>query len=80
MWMPHPLTKEEKEQLKKLGARIRCIREEKEMSLQDLGNVIGKDRQSIQSVEKGKFNPSYIYLLQICEGLEIELDELVKGV
>ncbi|MBZ0098098.1 MAG: helix-turn-helix domain-containing protein [Taibaiella sp.] len=50
------------------------------MSLQDLGNAIEKDRQSIHSLEKGQFNPSYIYLLKVCKGLEIELDELVKDV
>lgn len=80
MWMPHPLSKSDKEQLKKLGARVKALRDEKGMSLQDLGNAIDKDRQSVHSLEKGQFNPSYIYLLEIAKGLGIELDELVKGV
>ena len=80
MWMPYPLSKKDKERLKKLGAKVKSIREGKGMSLADLGNAVDKDRQSIHSLEKGNFNPSYIYLTQICKGLEIELSELVEGV
>jgi len=39
---------------------------------------IFKDQQSIHKVESGEFNPSYIYLLEICEGLEITISELLN--
>lgn len=76
--MPWPLTNAEKKELLKLGKRIKTIREQKGLSLEDVGKKIGKDRQSIHKLEKGEFNPSYIYLQALCKGLEIELSELFK--
>lgn len=74
--MPQPINNEQKEDLIKLGERVRTVRQSKGLSLQDVADKIGKDRQSIQRLEKGGFNPSYIYLLEICKGLEIEIKEL----
>ena len=76
--MPKPLDKLELEQLRKLGERVRTIREQKSFTLQQVGHAIGKDRQSIHRLEKGEFNPSYIYLLDICKGLEIDIVDLFK--
>ncbi|MFA6152874.1 MAG: helix-turn-helix transcriptional regulator [Chitinophagaceae bacterium] len=74
--MPQPINNEQKEDLIKLGERVRTVRQNKGLSLQDVADKIGKDRQSIQRLEKGGFNPSYIYLLEICKGLEVEIKEL----
>lgn len=63
--------------LKLLGQQIREIRLKKELSQAQLGLKIFKDQQSIHKVESGQFNPSYVYLLEICEGLEIELKDLL---
>ena len=67
------------EKLLQLGLRVKKLREEKGMSQTELAYKIGKDQPSINRLEKGKVNPSIIYLLQICEGLEISIDELVKS-
>ncbi len=48
------------------------------MTLQEVAHEIGKDRQSIHRLEKGEFNPSFIYLTEVCKGLGIELSDLVK--
>ncbi|MBN8669166.1 MAG: helix-turn-helix transcriptional regulator [Chitinophagales bacterium] len=77
--MPSKITKQQEKQLKKLGARIREIRQEKGMSLQDLAHSIDKDKQSISRVELGQSNPTFIYLTEVCKGLGIELSELVQG-
>ncbi len=77
--MPAPLNKQQEKQLKKLAARIREVRESKGLTLQEVAHAIGKDRQSIHRLEKGEFNPSYIYLTEVCKGLGIELSELVQG-
>lgn len=66
------------EELKLLGQRIRALRIEKGLSQAKLGLKIFKDQQSIHKVESGQFNPSYIYLLEICEGLEISIEELLR--
>lgn len=74
--MPWPLSDADKKELIELGKRIKTIREQKGMSLEHVGKRIGKDRQSIHKLEKGEFNPSYIYLLNLCKGLETEMSEL----
>lgn len=65
-------------ELKLLGKRIRSLRIAKGLSQAKLGLKIYKDQQSIHKVEAGQFNPTYIYLLEICEGLEISIFELLK--
>jgi putative transcriptional regulator len=69
---------EKSDELKILGNRIRELRIGKGLSQAKLGVLINKDQQSIHKIESGQFNPSYFYLLEICEGLEISLEELVK--
>ena len=76
--MPAPINKQQEKLLKKLADRVRTIREEKGMTLQEVAHEIGKDRQSIHRLEKGEFNPSFIYLTEVCKGLGIELSDLVK--
>lgn len=63
--------------LKDLGNRIRKIRKEKGMSQEQLAHKIYKDKQSIQRLESGNVNPSYIYLIQVCKGLEVELKDVL---
>jgi putative transcriptional regulator len=65
--------------LRKLGARIKQIRQEKGITQAELANSIGKDQQSLQRLEKGNINPSFYYLLEIAIGLEVDLSELLKG-
>lgn len=65
-------------ELKLLGTRIRSLRIEKGLSQAKLGLKIYKDQQSIHKVETGQFNPTYIYLLEICEGLDISILELLN--
>lgn len=65
-------------ELIKLGNRIRDLRISKQLSQAKLGLRILKDQQSIHKVETGNFNPTYLYLLEICEGLEISISELLN--
>jgi transcriptional regulator with XRE-family HTH domain len=64
--------------LKQLGAHIRKLREERNLSQSDLASAIGKDQQSIQRLEAGKINPSFYYLYQIAEGLSVNVVELTN--
>lgn len=63
--------------LKDLGVRIRIIRKDKGITQVQLAHAIGKDQQSIQRLEKGNINPSYIYLQEIANGLNVSLLELL---
>lgn len=64
--------------LKRLGERIREIRKGKGISQKTLAHSIGKDQQSIQRLEAGNINPSYYYLIEIANGLEIEPNKLLE--
>lgn len=67
------------ELLKDLGERIRTIRKDKGITQLQLAHSIGKDQQSIQRLEAGNINPSYIYLQEIADGLSITLLELLQS-
>ena len=62
-----------------LGLIVKELREEKGLSQTELAYKIGKDQPSINRLEKGKVNPSVIYLLEISEGLEMSIIELVNS-
>lgn len=64
--------------LKDLGAKIRTIRKEMGITQEQLAHSIGKDQQSIQRLEAGNINPTYVYLQEIAEGLNIPLLEMLK--
>lgn len=68
---------EKSEKLKRLGARIKELRHAKGLSQAKLGLLIQKDQQSINKVESGEFNPTYLYLLALSKGLEISVKELL---
>lgn len=65
-------------QLQRFGKKIKDIRESKGLTQAQLAHNIDKDRESIARLERGAINPTYIYLLEVCEGLEITIEELMK--
>jgi transcriptional regulator with XRE-family HTH domain len=72
-----PITRAQKQKLKILGKRIKALREERGLTLKELAYSIGKDPQSIHRLEMGDVNPSYLYLMDVCIGLEISISELL---
>lgn len=60
-----------------LGNKFRLARVAMGLSQATLAYKIGKDQQSINRLERGNINPSYIYLLEVCDGLGITLHELL---
>ena len=67
---------EKNEVLKSLGERVKNIRLSKGYTQMELAYKIGKDHPSINRLEKGKINPSYFFLYEIAEGLEIDIKEI----
>ncbi len=63
--------------LKNLGERIREIRERKGITQKQLAHAIDKDQQSIQRLETGKINPSIYFLLEVAQGLEVQLNTFI---
>ena len=65
-------------ELKKLGLRIKELRKMKNITQEELAHAIDKDQQSIQRLEAGKINPSFLYLQQIAKGLDVSLSEIFQ--
>jgi putative transcriptional regulator len=61
------------------GERVRKLRLEKNLSQRKLADIMGKDHPAISLLENGKTNPSFWFLLELSDALEINIDELVKG-
>jgi putative transcriptional regulator len=72
-----PISKKQKGSLKGLGLKLKALRQAKGLTLRELGYRIDKDPQSISRVEMGDINPTYLYLLELCEGLEISIVDLL---
>lgn len=71
------ISKAQRDKLKILGKRVKAIRNKKGLTLKELSYSIGKDPQSIHRLEMGDVNPSYLYLLDVCKGLEIDVADLI---
>ena len=72
------ISKIQQKQLKNLGLKLKKFRTEKGLTLKELGYIIDKEPQSISRVEMGDINPTYLYLLDVCKGLEIEISDLFE--
>lgn len=74
---PKQLSPKNLKRLKALGDRLKSVRGKR--TLKDISYPIGKEPQSLSRLENGKINPSYLYLLDVAESLNIDISELIKG-
>jgi DNA-binding XRE family transcriptional regulator len=63
--------------LKKVGKQVTALREKAGISQSELARLCQKDRQSIHAFEKGEYNASLVYLMEIAKALNVKLSELV---
>jgi putative transcriptional regulator len=56
--------------------RLKSARVAKDMSQEDLAKAVGVSRQTINSIEKGDYNPTIKLCISICKVLDKTLDEL----
>lgn len=66
--------------LKKIGARIREIRTERELSQEALAFESGVAVNSVATIERGEANPSVAVLLSIARVLKVKVRDLVDEV
>jgi len=69
---------EKRPELEQLGKRIKEVRLSKNLTQFELAARLGKDHSSIARIEAGRINASYLYLLELCKGLEVEIYELLR--
>ena len=56
--------------------RLKAARAGKDLSQQELADLVGVSRQTINAIEKGDYNPTIRLCLAICHVLGKSLDEL----
>ena len=56
--------------------RLKSARAAKDLSQQQLAEIVGVSRQPINAIEKGDYNPTIRLWLSICYALDKSLDEL----
>lgn len=56
--------------------RMKIARIEKDLSQEQLADLIGVSRQTISMIEAGKFNPSLQLCVSICRALDRTLNDL----
>ncbi|HHT97299.1 MAG TPA: helix-turn-helix transcriptional regulator [Clostridiales bacterium] len=59
-----------------LKNRLKVARAEKNISQQELSNLVGTSRQTISSIETGQFGPTAKLALVICIALDKKFEEL----
>ncbi|WP_194974492.1 helix-turn-helix transcriptional regulator [Aquiflexum lacus] len=57
---------------------VKVERAKKDMTQQDLAESVGVSRQTINSIESGKYVPSTVLALKICNVFQVKLDEVFK--
>ena len=65
---------------KQLGYRIRYIRTQKGLSIEDLALEAGVNRNYLGDLERGMRNPTVVVLNKIASALNISLSELFEGI
>ena len=56
--------------------RLKSARAAKDLSQQQLADLVGVSRQTINAIEKGDYNPTIHLCLAICKALNKTLDDL----
>ena len=56
--------------------RMKAVRAARNLSQQQLAELVGVSRQTINAIEKGDYNPTIRLCRAICRALGMTLDEL----
>jgi putative transcriptional regulator len=59
-----------------LGCRLRELRQDRGLTQQALGEAVGVTRQSIISIEQGRYAPSVRLALQLARVLEVRVEDV----
>ena len=65
---------------KQLGARIRYLRQQKNLTIEDLALEAEINRNYLCDLERGTRNPTVMILNKIAKALDINLSTLFEGI
>lgn len=63
-----------------LGMRIRYLRKQKGLSIEDLALESNVNKNYLSDVERGMRNPTVVVVERIASALEVDLSTLFKGI
>ncbi len=63
----------------RIGQFIKDLRKEKELTQQDLADMLGVTNRAVSKWENGLSLPDYSILNDLCEILDISINELLSG-
>lgn len=61
-----------------IGKKIKQVREQKQLTLEQLADLLGTDRQHIWNIEAGRKNITLDYLDKIAEALKVSQSEFIN--
>lgn len=61
---------------KLIGNRIKELRDDRGLTQTELAELVGKDRQYLYKIEKGKVTPNVVTITALAIALEISLKDL----
>lgn len=61
------------------GNNLRRLREQHQISQEDLAHTIGMSRRYLSGIERGEANPTLDQLLRLAEALGVEVAELMPS-
>lgn len=70
----------DEEILKRFGQRVRQLRQERNLTQQQLADISGLHKNYIGMVERGERNPSLINIGILAQSLNIEISNLFSGI
>lgn len=56
--------------------KLKAARAEKDISQQELAQMVGVSRQTISAIEKGDYNPTINLCIAICKAVDKTLNDL----
>ncbi len=56
--------------------RLKVLRAERDWSQQDLGDRLGVSRQSVNAIEKGRYDPSLPLAFKIADVFDLTIEEI----
>lgn len=62
--------------MENLGKKIRYFRKSKNMSMEDLGNAIGKSKATVNRYETNEISLDFLTAIEICNVLNIDLNDI----
>lgn len=69
-------TNERRQEYAMKNKKLKLARVEKDMSQEELANIVGVTRQTIGLIETGNYNPTLKLCIAICNALDKTLNDL----